>query len=311
MPPTNRCSRLRPRSARQCFVNEYVFEPLPDETTKVERLQRAAGEAVASGGAVSALQLAVIASYDPLGSQPFSERLLDRDWPQPVATLLTQQVREPMQERALCETIPQLTPIVDEASLRVQRQYEENPYPRWVLPASRQEPVSLFDDLRRRFPAVALANQKTSGPIDILIAGCGTGHHPIGIARRYRGARVLAIDLSLASLGYAQRKTRELDIHNIDYAQADILQLGSLGRSFDLIDAGGVLHHLADPAAGWRVLCTLLRPNGFMRIGLYSELGRADVVAARALIAERGYRPTAARHPTLSSASWPALTFQA
>jgi hypothetical protein len=45
--------------------------------------------------------------------------------------------------------------------------------------------------------------------------------------------------------------------------------------------------------AGWRVLRGLLRPRAFMRIGLYSERGRADVAAARAFIAERGYQPTA------------------
>ena len=51
--------------------------------------------------------------------------------------------------------------------------------------------------------------------------------------------------------------------------------------------------------AGWRVLCGLLRPRAFMRIGLYSERGRADVAAARALIAERGYQPTRRGHPSL------------
>jgi 2-polyprenyl-3-methyl-5-hydroxy-6-metoxy-1,4-benzoquinol methylase len=55
---------------------------------------------------------------------------------------------------------------------------------------------------------------------------------------------------------------------NIEYGQADILKLGSLGRSFDLIESSGVLHHLADPLAGWRVLLSLLRPGGFMMIGL-------------------------------------------
>ena len=30
-----------------------------------------------------------------------------------------------------------------------------------------------------------------------------------------------------------------------------------------------------------------------MQVGLYSELGRRGIVAARALIAERGYRPVA------------------
>jgi len=41
------------------------------------------------------------------------------------------------------------------------------------------------------------------------------------------------------------------------------------------------------------VLLALLRPGGFMHLGLYSETARRDVIAARAFIAERGYRPTA------------------
>ena len=109
----------------------------------------------------------------------------------------------------------------------------------------------------------------------------------------FRGASVLAVDLSLTSLAYAMRKTRALGRANIDYAQADILKLGALGRGFDLIEAIGVLHHLADPLAGWRVLLSLLRPGGFMPVGLYSEIARADIVEARAFIAERGYRASA------------------
>ena len=41
--------------------------------------------------------------------------------------------------------------------------------------------------------------------------------------------------------------TRKAGLHNVEYAQADILKLGTLGRSFDRIEAMGVLHHLADP----------------------------------------------------------------
>jgi SAM-dependent methyltransferase len=114
------------------------------------------------------------------------------------------------------------------------------------------------------------------------------------MARRYKGAQVLAIDLSLSSLSYAQRKTRELGLKNVEYAQADILALGSIGRSFDVIDSSGVLHHLSDPMAGWRQLLGLLRPGGLMRVGVYSERGRADIVAGRRFIAERGFDPTAA-----------------
>jgi hypothetical protein len=44
--------------------------------------------------------------------------------------------------------------------------------------------------------------------------------------------------------------------------------------------------------AGWRVLRGLLGPGGYMKIGLYSERARRAVVAARALVAERGFEPT-------------------
>jgi SAM-dependent methyltransferase len=133
-------------------------------------------------------------------------------------------------------------------------------------------------------------------PVDcpeILVAGCGTGQHAMIPATNYRNARVLAIDLSLSSLSYATRKTRELGFSNIEYAQADITELGTLGRQFDLIESSGVLHHLGDPMLGWRVLVDLLRAGGLMKIGLYSEAARGPVVEARALIAERGYTTSA------------------
>ena len=60
-----------------------------------------------------------------------------------------------------------------------------------------------------------------------------------------------------------------------------------------MIETAGVLHHLADPAAGWRLLLSLLRPNGLMFVGLYSVTARRSLTAARAQIAARGYRATA------------------
>jgi SAM-dependent methyltransferase len=104
----------------------------------------------------------------------------------------------------------------------------------------------------------------------------------------------LAVDLSLASLAYAQRKTSELNLSNVEYAQADITLLGSLDRRFDFIESFGVLHHLADPVAGWRTLLSLLRPGGCMAVGLYSAQARVAVVAARDYIARQGYSATPA-----------------
>ena len=78
---------------------------------------------------------------------------------------------------------------------------------------------------------------------DILIAGCGTGQHSISTATRFLASKVFAIDLSLSSsISYAKRKTDELAIKNIEYMQADILDLGKLNKQFDIVECAGVLH---------------------------------------------------------------------
>ncbi|MGZ5065690.1 MAG: ABC transporter substrate-binding protein, partial [Usitatibacter sp.] len=125
-------------------------------------------------------------------------------------------------------------------------------------------------------------------PQTIALVGADAEYPALALS----GARVLAVDLSLASLACAKRQTPPALAGVVEFAQADILALGSLGRTFDLINAGGVLHHMSDPMAGWRELIKLMQPDGFMQVGLYSELARSDVVAARAEIAQRGYRAT-------------------
>lgn len=93
------------------------------------------------------------------------------------------------------------------------------------------------------------------------------------------------MDISRASLACAVRRCNELRLANIRFAQADILALGMLPERFDLVECSGVLHHTADPLAGWRVLLGLLKPGGVMKLGLYSELGRRHISAARELVA--------------------------
>ena len=110
---------------------------------------------------------------------------------------------------------------------------------------------------------------------------------------------MLAVDLSLSSLCYAKRKTPAPFADRIEYAQGDILELGAIGRSFDLIDCAGVLHHMADPLEGWRVLLTLLRPGGIMHLGFYSELGRRDVVDGARLHRRARLCRNAGRHSPL------------
>jgi len=275
--------------AKQCFINEYVFATTAEEDAQVSRLKSAVAGALGSGASIAPMQLAVLAMYSPLHALLAAQKLLAHPWAPPIDGLITQQIREPTRERELRDTIPRLTSIDDEVSRRVQQQYEENPYPRWIHVAGQVQAIPLDQYLRDLFPGRGFASLGKTEALDVLVAGCGTGQIAVASAQKYLGARVLALDLSLSSLRYAKRKTPPALAARIDYAQADILKLASIDRRFDMIDASGVLHHMTDPLEGWRILLGLLRPGGFMHLGLYSETGRNDVVAARTFIAEHRF----------------------
>ena len=280
---------------RQCFINEYVYSHTEEEFQEASQLQARLCAALQSGAPVPPLWPVAVAAYVPLHSLAQGPALLQQRWPDAMSALLDQQVREPLQEQQLRAGIPALTAIEDEISIKVRSQYEEMPYPRWVIsaPVGRAVDIDLY--LRDQLPLAPLHACVKRDELDVLVAGCGTGQHSIETAQRFTGAKVLAIDLSLTSLSYAKRKTQALGLANIEYAQADLLKLGLIGRSFDVIEASGVLHHLGDPLQGWRVLLSLLRPGGVMNIGLYSKLARdVDIRPARAFIAERGYGRSAA-----------------
>ena len=254
--------------AQQCFLNEYIWPESAEETVLLSKNE-----------AKMPLQIAVLGMYRLLSAIPHLQKpagggeAFERMW--------RRLVEEPATEAKM--TIPALTPIEDEVSRKVQGQYEANPYPRWHR-APATGAFQLPRMLRALFPHLHPAKLAAPDAPEILIAGCGTGRHAAITAQLQPLGRVLAVDLSRASLAYAMRRCKELGLANIRFAQADILQLGRLEERFDLIECSGVLHHMQDPLAGWRVLLSLLKPGGFMKLGLYSELGRRHIVAARELV---------------------------
>ncbi len=277
---------------RQCFVNEYIFDCGDSERLAAAACRTKLLALLDADAVVPPFLLLAVAAYFPLYSLRDPTRLLAANGPGPVDEVLRQQIREPLEERALRAGIDRLTSITPGVSEDVREQYEQNPYPRWVkLPIQRQA-LHFNEELRRTLPLARFTPMPDDSAPEVLIAGCGTGGHSIFVAHRFRGVRVLAIDLSLGSISYARRKTQELGITNVEYAQADILKLGDIARTFDIIASAGVLHHLADPFAGWRILLSRLRPGGFMDLGFYSQLARRHVVKVRELIAAHGYAST-------------------
>lgn len=262
--------------AQQCFLNEYVWTETEAEAASVSQLERFAS---------TPLQLATLGMYralttyqKPLGGGEDFERMWRR------------LVEEPAIERS--SSIASLTAVRDEVSRRVQAQYETNPYPRWQrAPVPGAFPLPRM--LRSLFPHADPAKLAAPDAPEILVAGCGTGRHAAITAQLQPRGRVLAVDISRASLAYAMRRCAELGLANIRFAQADLLELGALEERFDLIECSGVLHHMREPLEGWRVLVSLLKSGGFMKLGLYSETARRNVVAAREVV--KGLSVTEAR----------------
>ena len=269
--------------ARQCFINEYVFFRGEEEKLAAEKLRDSLAAALKTGQSPPPMLVLAVAAYFPLAAVPSSERLLDGKYPPAVEAVITQQVREPAEEQRLRAAIPQLTAIEDGVSQSVRAHYEENPYPRWIKAAPAEKPSGIGQYLRQAFPLARFASP--AGKVRLLSAGCGTGQLAIECARAL-DADVLAADLSLASLAYARRKAEEFQLSNMRFAQADILTLGRAGQSFDVIESSGVLHHMADPFAGWQALLDLLAPGGFMLVALYSRLARRNVERTRQFIKE-------------------------
>jgi SAM-dependent methyltransferase len=279
--------------AQQCFINEYVFSLGETEAGEAERLAAEIDAALAKDANVASFTLATLGMYRGLHTLPHGDALAARRIAPPVAAVVTQQVIEPMRERELRATIPQLTPISDGVTAAVRAQYEESPYPRWVRLGVPPLPLRVLDDyIRQILPAASFRPTGAREALDVLVAGCGTGRHALDVAQGYQGARVLAVDISLSSLAAAKRHTPPHLAGRIEFAQADILALGGLERRFDLINSTGVLHHMERALDGWRELIKLLKPDGLMQVGLYSTYARRDVVAARGMIAARGLAPT-------------------
>ena len=275
--------------ALQCFTNEYIFHETEEEKADVVHLEQQISALVDKQIDVPPHFVAALGAYRALYGFPWARELSDREWAGDIGQVIERQITEPLEEQPLRSQIPCLTAIQNAVSQSVLEQYEENPYPRWIKTDLREKGRAIGAILQGAGLHSELGDYVSPASPEILVAGCGTGQHALTTASRFSNARVLAVDLSLSSLSYALRKTHELDVSNIEYVQGDLTELGSLGRQFDLIECAGVLVCIDEPMAGWRVLVDLLRPGGLMKIGLYSELARQDVIAARALIAEKGY----------------------
>jgi len=259
----------------QVWNNDHVWAETDAEIAAVDRLA-IDKTALLAGDLEMARRLVLWSLYRPVETilPPQEAGACGNIRPKPLREAVQQYLDRRCEEQRAAESIPRLAPLSDQTSKRVAEQYEASPYPRWTsLYISR--PGAMKATLARFFEPSRLAFM--DGLFDVLIAGAGTGKQALQSAFAYGPqARVLATDLSAASLGYAQAAAKRYGVSNVEFMVADILDADGLDRQFDIIECVGVLHHMADPWAGWRKLLSRLKPGGLMYIGLYSATARAN-----------------------------------
>jgi SAM-dependent methyltransferase len=259
--------------AEQCLANGYVWAVSEAEeqalASPFEVGPVLAGDIEAAHRALQRMLYAP--ASDVLGESVRAEACAGIK-PRAFRDLVQRRLAEREEEARLAAALPSLGPFADATSERVAWHYGRHPYPRWrsIQPAS---PGIARRGLQRYFAPERLAF--LDGPARILVAGAGTCEQAVDTAFAFGpGAQVLAVDLSRASLAYGQRMANARGVKNLTFAQADLLGLDAGAAPFDIVICSGVLHHVADPLAGWRHLTASLRPGGLMFVGLYSAVAR-------------------------------------
>ncbi|MFK7763800.1 MAG: tetratricopeptide repeat protein [Roseobacter sp.] len=268
--------------ALQCYTNEYIYTVTGVESERLLALQTYVSSQIAKGQTVATLPLSILASYRSLSDMSWSKDIVPTV---EIETLFQRQIREPGRQAQQLQQIKVFQEISDMTSSRVRDQYEENPYPRWIHCHIGLKAIKFAEALKRRQLRFECCDVTQSEAPEILIAGCGTGQTAIETAAEIGNCSIQAVDLSMSSLTYAKFKADQLGFNQIDFMQADILDLSKMGRRFDFIESTGVLHHMEEPMAGWRILESCLKPGGMMKIALYSETARKTVALAREEIA--------------------------
>ena len=277
--------------ATQCFLNEYVYSSSQEEDNAIAKL---IDEAVYSQEDTNK-SLAIIGCYIAIHTTEISPEFIN-NYPTPDDSskeLITAQFKEPRQEQEIKASFKEIRKITDKISQRVQKMYEENPYPRFkysdYIPNELALPVyrSIKIETTKRDQSFPEELSALSARPKILIAGCGTGSQVIN-ASRYKNAQIIAIDLSDSSLAYAIRKTKEYEMNNVTFKKMDLLNVADLGYMFDIVACSGVLHHMEKPSEGLSALLRQLKPGRYIKLALYSEIARKVIVEARKIIQTLG-----------------------
>lgn len=155
--------------------------------------------------------------------------------------------------------------------------YEEHPFPDYDEDESLR---SLIEKSRAGMYARLLGDQIPHNAT-VLEVGCGTGQlsNFLGIGCR----TVIGTDLCMNSLRLAEEFRESQGLARVRFLQMNLFKPSLKRGRFDVVLCNGVLHHTSDPCGGFESIARLVRPGGYIVIGLYNTYGRLLLDLRRAL----------------------------
>ncbi|MBX3051359.1 MAG: class I SAM-dependent methyltransferase [Caldilineaceae bacterium] len=93
--------------------------------------------------------------------------------------------------------------------------------------------------------------------------GCGRGHVLHLLAQTFPRSTFVGYDIIPAEVAQAQAIAARLGLRNLSFQQADVAELGVVGR-YDYALAFDAIHDLAQPAQGLRAIARSLKPGGWL-----------------------------------------------
>lgn len=147
--------------------------------------------------------------------------------------------------------------------------YEKTPFPNYDEFDSSE---ALRLKARRGIFAKLLDEQIRYGS-RILEVGCGTGQLSNFLALTW-GRTIFGADACLHSLQLAENFRRENDIKGVQFLQMNLFRPVFPPESLDFVVCNGVLHHTSDPYLGFQSISKLVKPGGYILIGLYNRYSR-------------------------------------
>lgn len=165
----------------------------------------------------------------------------------------------------------------DDVTDRMRQFYEETPFPNYD---DFDSAGSLVEKARKGLFAKLLDDQIPIGA-RVLEAGCGTGQLTafLSIANR----TVVGADMCLNSLTMAKRFRDANMLRRAHFMQMNLFRPCFRPASFDVVISNGVIHHTSDPFLAYQTLAKLVRPGGYLIIGLYHRYGRLATDTRRVL----------------------------